>query len=119
MKNKVIFSPVQKDKYPQYEMGIRFDTVYEIKNEQGIQIGIIYLSDIDEDNVYIEWIEFMTPFRSKGYLRSTFKTLYELTGGKTIKFECEERLLKKYLRIGCTQVGNDDCTENYKMKYEG
>ena len=117
MVKKITLFPVPKEKHYAYEMGISFDQVYEILSEDNVHIGIVYLSEIDDENIYIEWIEIMTPFHGQGNLRATFHALWNLTGGKTIRFECDDKLRKKYIGIGATMEGFNDLTENYSMKY--
>lgn len=100
-----------------YQMSLSFDHVYQILNEDNIPIGLIYLSDMEGQKVYIEWLEILTVFRGRGYLRKLFRELREIVHGKEIHFECGEELLRKYLSIGCTEHGISDCTENYRMRY--
>ena len=59
----------------------------------------------------------MTPFHGQGNLRAAFHALWSLTGGKTIRFECDDKLRKKYIGIGATMEGYDELTGNYSMKF--
>lgn len=49
-----------------YEIGLNFDQVYQINNENEIPIGLVFISDTVDENIYIEWLEFLITFRKKG-----------------------------------------------------
>ena len=114
---RVKLVPVKKEFHNLYDVGLEFDSVYEIKNENDIHIGLVYLSDMKDNSTYIEWIEFLTPFRGKGYLREVFLEILVQKKVDTIKFECTEENFKKYIHIGCVSHGKDDFTENYCMSF--
>ena len=100
-----------------YEASISFDEAYSIINENDVPIGVIFLSIINENEIYIEWLEILTVFRQKGYLRQIFAALTNTYPNTKIRLECTEELLKKYLGIGCISEGIDECTENYILIY--
>lgn len=100
-----------------YKMELPFDSVYQILNENNVPIGLIYLSFLDNDGVYIEWVEILTVFRGRGYLRKLFRELTTQYEGKVICLECGEKLLKKYLGIGCVKHGVSPLTDNYMLTY--
>lgn len=100
-----------------YETGFSFDQVYSIINNYNVPIGVIFLSEINENEIYIEWLEILTVFRQKGYLRKIFAALTNAYPNTTIRLECTEELLKKYIRIGCIPEGIDECTENHILVY--
>ena len=99
-----------------YQMGLSFDKVFQIVNEDNVPIGLVYISEIDDKHLYIEWIEILTVFRGRSYLRKTFEKLKEQFG-KTIQFECSDELLRKYIGIGCIENGVNDCTELHLLSY--
>lgn len=99
-----------------YQMGISFDHVFQIINENNVPIGLVYISEIDDKHLYIEWIEILSVFRGRSYLRRTFEKLKEQFG-KIIQFECSDELLRKYIGIGCVENGIDDCTGLHMLSY--
>lgn len=117
MKNNmnVTLNKIPKDIHDMYEMGILFDGVYQI-NDGNCPIGLIYISDMENENIYIEWLEILSVFRGKGYLREIMNKLSELFK-KEIRFECSEDLRLKYLHVGCHEHGIDEITENYQMTF--
>jgi len=110
---KISFVKTSDDLYPNE---LPHDEVYQIVNENGVTIGLIYISYLDTGKIYIDWLETFIIFHGKGYLRLIFKALKELFQ-KEIQFECSEELRYKYIGIGCTEHGISDCTENYVMSY--
>lgn len=46
-----------------YTKSKTFDNADEIVNETGLQIGLVFLSDLTDGTVYIEWLEIMACFR--------------------------------------------------------
>lgn len=54
--------------------GVPYDSVYSI-HFNGITVGIIYISFVEQSSLFVNWIEIMTPFRSKGILRHVFDLL--------------------------------------------
>ena len=113
---KIELIEIPEDMHDEYEMGISFDRVYQIRNESKVTIGLIYLSDMVDENLYIEWLEILTPFRGRGYLRKILEKLAELFQ-KEIHFECSEELRFKYLSVGCREHGEDGFTGLYRMGY--
>lgn len=101
-----------------YPMQIPFDRVYEIQNENQTPIGVIFLSDTMDNQLYIEWLEILIVFHGNGYLRAVFAELATLFG-KEIRFECSEELRMKYTAVGCKEHGISDCTDLYCMTYGG
>lgn len=107
---------IPEDKHEMYEMGISFDRVYRIDNENEIPIGIVYISDLTDGKIYIEWLEIMIAFQGKGYLRQVMYKLAELFKNE-IQFECSEYLRLRYMHVGCNEHGIDELTENYRMSF--
>ena len=101
-----------------YPMQIPFDRVFEIQNENHTPIGVIFLSDTMDNQLYIEWLEILVVFHGNGYLRAVFAKLAELFN-KEIRFECSEELRMKYTSVGCIESGISDCTDLYCMSYGG
>lgn len=73
--SKATIEFVQKNKAAYECFQVRCDRVYGILNEAQQQIGLIFLSDLPNEGIYIEWLEIMTVFRAHGYLRLIFKNL--------------------------------------------
>ena len=112
---KIFFEKTTDELYPNE---LPFEDVYCIRNEREAFVGLIYLSELPDGNIYVDWIEILVVQRGRGYLREIFKTLAEMFPSKEIHFECEEKLKKKYLHIGCEELGISDLTGNYKMVYK-
>lgn len=100
-----------------YPLGFHYDYVYQVFNNEHTLIGLIFLSELNGNKIYIEWLEFFCVFRSKGYLRALFIQLTTLFKEKEIHLECGEELLRKYISIGCEEHGINDCTDNYMLTY--
>ena len=107
---------IPKSMHEMYEMGITFDRVYRIENENKIPIGMIYLSDAEDNVIYIEWLEVLIAFHGKGYLRKIMVRLASLFH-KEIRFECSEDLRSKYMTVGCQEHGINEITGLYQMSY--
>ena len=90
------------------DMGISSDIVKSIVVND-IPVGIVYLSDVMDDGMYIEWIEFLSVFRGKHLLRSVMGELYKLYG--KLYFESCDELLKKYRAIGAIEGTRDEDRE--------
>ncbi len=96
-------------------MGITSDMVKSIIIDD-IPVGIVYLSEGNEPNTaYIEWIEFLSVFRSKHLLRPVMDQLSKNFG--VLIFESEEDLVKKYEAIGAIINGYDDDREMFLWQY--
>ena len=99
-----------------YPNELPHDEVFCIVNENDVTIGLVYISYLENGNIYIDWLETLMIFHGKGYLRLIFKALKERFQTE-IQFECSEKLRPKYLRIGCVEHGISDTTELYRMSY--
>lgn len=111
---KIELIKVENNLYP---LDIPFDEAYQLVNENNVPVGVVFLSTMPfADEIYVEWVELLTVFQGKGYLRYIFSALKEVYEGG-LQFQCGEHLLKKYLAIGCTNHGISDITENYMMSY--
>ena len=100
-----------------YPLPFSYDEAYQLLNENNVPIGIIYVSQLPfGDEIYIEWVEILSVFRGMGYLRHILNAVKE-TLQTNIQFQCDEKLRKKYLSIGCIEHGISECTENYIMSY--
>lgn len=107
---------VPKSRHEMYQLEPSFDYLYQINNENEIPIGLVFLSDMMDGTLYIEWLEIMVPFHGRGYLRKTMEKLVELFH-KEIHFECSEELRFKYMKVGCNEHGINEITELYRMSY--
>lgn len=116
MERKVALKQKPHEDYEQFS-GIPFDQAFEIVNETGLQIGLIFLSDLTDGTVYIEWLEIMTCFRGYHYLGKILMKIREMNSGKKIQLESSDENLPKYLHYGCEQVGFDECTEMHILEY--
>lgn len=96
-------------------MGISSDIVRSIM-VNGIPVGIVYLSDVMDDGIYIEWMEFLEVFRNKHLLRPVMKALFEEYG--TIYFESCDDLKKKYDTIGAVKGEYDRDREMTSYSYK-
>ena len=116
MKEQVTLLQGNREAYEEFfESG--FDRVYEIRNEKGQHIGIIFLSDMLDGAVYIEWLELLTCFQRHGYLRCIFAELRELFPDKKIQLQSSDDNIQKYTKIGCKTIGIDKCTELTILEY--
>ena len=95
-------------------MGITSDIVKSIIADD-IPIGIVYLSDVMDEGIYMEYIEFLSVFTSKKLLRPVMKALYEEYG--KVYFESGDELVKKYVAIGATKGDRDDDREMTSFTY--
>ena len=94
--------------------GIPYDFVFDIQFNS-VHVGILYVSQMQEGALFINWVEIMTPFRGKGILRHVFSLL--TSGFKTneIDLECEEKYLEKYKKLGFTVLSFDNFSEMYRL----
>lgn len=116
-KKTVKFTKKENQLYKE-KLCFSFDEAYAIMNEDGEQIGLIFLSQMQDGSIYIEWVEIMTVFRGQGYLRAIFAELNHMAyPSKGIQLECSDELVRKYQSIGCIKQGDDDCTELAVLSY--
>ena len=116
MKKQVTLLQGNREAYEEFfESG--FDCVYEIRNEKDQHIGIIFLSDMLDGSVYIEWLELLTCFQRHGYLRYIFAELRKLFPDKKIQLQSSDNNIQKYTKIGCKTIGIDECTELTILEY--
>lgn len=117
IKKTVTFKKKEKQLYEE-KLGFSFDEAYAVMNEDGEQIGLIFLSQMQDGSIYIEWVEIMTVFRGQGYLRAIFAELNHMAyPGKKIQLECSDELVRKYQSVGCIKRGDDGCTELAVLSY--
>ncbi len=96
-------------------MGINFDRVYSILAND-VPIGIVYVSDMNSQNtIYIEWLELLSVFRSKGFLRRIMTELSNQFG--KLVFTSDESLEKKYDAIGAKRIYRDEVNEHQAYEY--
>lgn len=112
----VTFEKKEKKLY-ENRLGVLFDDVFAIMNEDGEQIGLIFLSNLNDNSIYIEWLEIMGTFQAQGYLRVIFRELRNRYPGKVIQFESSDKNIRKYEAIGCLAQEKNDCTEMMQMIY--
>ena len=104
---KVTLHPAEKNNYKRfYDMA---DAVYEIRNEDGTQIGLLFLTYYVDDSLFIEWMELMSCFQYNGYLRHIFTELHRMFPDKVIQLQCSEEKEYKFTGIGC-------CIRNFLKK---
>lgn len=116
MKKQVTLLQGNREEYTEFfESG--FDHAYEIRNEKDQHIGIIFLSDMLNGSIYIEWLELLTCFQRHGYLRCIFAELRKLFPGKRIQLQSSNENIVKYTVIGCKTIGIDECTELTILEY--
>lgn len=113
---KVTLHPAERKYYERF-YGMA-DAVYEIKNEDRTQIGLLFLSYYVDDSIFIEWIELISCFRYNGYLRYIFTELHRIFPHKVIQLQCSEEKEYKFTGIGCRVVGYDECTELNILEYD-
>lgn len=107
---------IPESRHEMYEMEPSSDYVYQINNENEIPIGLVFLSDMTDGNLYIDWLEILVAFHGRGYLRKIMEKLASLFH-KEIHFECSEKLRFKYMKVGCHEHGINEITELYQMSY--
>lgn len=113
---KVTLHPAERNNYKRfYDMS---DAVYEIRNEDETQIGLLFLSFYVDDIIFIEWMELMSCFRYNGYLRYIFTELHRMFPCKVIQLQCSEEKEYKFTGIGCRVIGHDECTELNILEYD-
>ncbi len=95
-------------------MGISSDIVRSIVVDD-VPVGIVYLSDVMDDGIYLEWIEFLEVFRNKHLLRPVMNALLEEYG--TLYFESCDELKKKYDAIGAVEGEYDEDREMTSYSY--
>ena len=95
-------------------MGISSDIVKSIVIND-IPVGIVYLSDVMDDGIYVEWIEFLKVFQLKHLLRPVMQALFKEYG--TLYFESCDDLLKKYDAIGAVRGAYDEDSEMTSYVY--
>ncbi len=95
-------------------MGISADIVKAIIVDD-IPVGIVYLSDVMDDGIYMEWLEFLSVFQSKHLLRPVMQALFNEYG--TVYFESCDDYLKKYNAIGCVREDYDEDREMTSYHY--
>ena len=104
---KVTLHPAEKNNYKRfYDMA---DAVYEIRNEDGTQIGLLFLTYDVDGSLFIEWMELMSCFQYNGYLRHIFTELHRMFPDKVIQLQCSEEKEYKFTGIGC-------CIRNFLKK---
>ena len=104
---KVTLHPAEKNNYKRfYDMA---DAVYEIRNEDGTQIGLLFLTYYVDGSLFIEWMELMSCFQYNGYLRHIFTELHRMFPDKVIQLQCSEEKEYKFTGIGC-------CIRNFLKK---
>lgn len=96
--------------------GVPYDSVYSI-HFNGITVGIVYISFVEQSSLFVNWIEIMTPFRSKGILRHVFDLL-KLFNVSSIKLSCESKYLSKYKSLGFKEIDYDAITELYHLEVQ-
>ncbi len=97
------------------DMGISSDIVKSIIIDD-IPVGIVYLSDVMDDGIYIEWIEFLSVFHGKHILRPVMNALYKEYG--TLYFESCNELIKKYDALGAIKGEYDEDREMTSYFYK-
>ncbi len=95
-------------------MGITSDIVKSIIVD-GIPVGIVYLSDVIDEGIYMEYIEFLSVFTSKKLLRPVMKALFDEYG--KVYFESGDELIKKYVAIGAVKGERDEDREMTSFVY--
>nr|WP_297765858.1 hypothetical protein [uncultured Butyrivibrio sp.] len=95
-------------------MGISSDIVKSIIVDN-IPVGIVYLSDVMDDGIYMEWIEFLEVFQRKHLLRPVMHALFEEYGA--LYFESCDELKKKYDAIGAVEGEYDEDREMTSYSY--
>lgn len=113
---KVTLHPAEKNNHKRfYDMA---DAVYEIRNEDGTQIGLLFLTYYVDGSLFIEWMELMSCFQYNGYLRHIFTELHRMFPDKVIQLQCSEEKEYKFTGIGCRVIGYDECTELNILEYD-
>ena len=96
------------------DMGISSDIVMSIIIDD-IPVGIVYLSDVMDEGIFIEWLEILDAFHGKRLLRPIMKTLYSKYG--KLYFESPSDLVKKYEHIGANRGEYDEDREMTSFVY--
>ena len=89
---KVTLHPAERNNYKRfYDMA---DAVYEIRNEDGTQIGLLFLSFYVDNSIFIEWMELMSCFRCNGDLDD------ECTELNILEYDANNTMSDKHKRTG-------------------
>lgn len=95
-------------------MGISSDIIMSVVIDN-IPIGIVYLSDVMDEGIYIEWLEIFDAFHGKKLLRPIMVALYSKYG--KLYFEAPEDLIEKYEHIGAQKGIYDEDSEMTTFVY--
>lgn len=96
--------------------GFPYDLVYSI-HFNDVTVGIIYISFLEQSSLFINWIEFMSPFRHKGILRYVSDAL-KLLNVSSIRLACESKYLPRYKSLGFTEIDYDAITELHHLEVQ-
>ena len=100
-----------------YCLGFHWDTVYAIMQEE-TEIGLIFLSDGIENNVYIEWAELYEEYRGKGYFKRVIECLKEEFRNKEyLAFESNDEHIAMYEHLNAEKVSYDEIREMTEMRF--
>lgn len=100
----------------EYYIGVPWNFCFKIYDGNQ-KIGIVFLSELRDDELYIEWIRFNKNFQGKGYLRSVIQRLEETFPTKSlIRAVTSEENLDKYLHVGFEQGEFDQLLEMYEIR---
>ena len=115
---KIIRQNVHYDDYKEgeYYIGMPWDFCYKIYDGNQ-KIGIIFLSETNDQTLFIEWIRLDKKYRGKGYLRSIIQRIEEAFPGKNfIRADTSKMYLSKYLYMGFEQESFDPVRKMYKIQ---
>lgn len=98
-------------------IGIRTDLGYEIQLDE-VHVGYIYASVLEDDILFVEWIELDPEQQGKHYLRQILSEYMQLVCVQSLLFECGNEKLAMYQHLGSEILDYDNFRETYRMKLE-
>lgn len=99
------------------KLGIIVDHMLNIFFDDSM-IGLLFVSDVSEGSLFLEWAELEEPFRKKGHYRKVLISLMEHYNIEKIKFDTLPEYLAMYLHLGSVIEYYDEIREMYEMVLE-
>jgi len=98
------------------------DRLFEIVGDKTVTLGHVFISEDTETpsgipcKTYINWLELLTVFQNRGFLRPIMNVLSEKFG--EIYLSAADRTEEKYRGIGAISMGIDDFTGLEIFRYK-
>lgn len=112
---KVYLRPVSADMTSLTLLGYKTDFSFRI-SFSCVDIGHVHISRMEDENLFIEWIELFPAYRGKGYLRQVFLTVMDHFKKDMLIFESSEAHKDTYTHIGAVVRNYDSFREMTEFK---